>query len=81
MTDENGRSKGFGFVCFTTSDEATKAVTEMNGSIVGSKPLYASIAQRKAERRMHSINQHMQHMPATANTRTARNIPPNVCII
>ncbi|CAF1219537.1 unnamed protein product [Rotaria sordida] len=59
---ENGRSKGFGFVCFSAPDEATKAVTEMNGSIVGSKPLYVALAQRKEERRMHLTNQHMQRM-------------------
>jgi polyadenylate-binding protein len=59
---ENGRSKGFGFVCFSAPDEATKAVTEMNGSIVGSKPLYVALAQRKDERRMHLTNQHMQRM-------------------
>lgn len=62
IMSENGRSKGFGFVCFSAPDEATKAVTEMNGSIVGSKPLYVALAQRKEERRMHLTNQHMQRM-------------------
>ena len=62
---ENGRSKGFGFVCFSAPDEATKAVTEMNGSIVGSKPLYVALAQRKEERRMHLTNQHMQRIATT----------------
>ncbi|KAJ1371595.1 hypothetical protein KIN20_033578 [Parelaphostrongylus tenuis] len=30
MTDENGRSKGYGFVCFEKADDATNAVAEMN---------------------------------------------------
>jgi len=62
VMSENGRSRGFGFVCFSAPDEATKAVTEMNGSIVGSKPLYVALAQRKEERRMHLTNQHMQRI-------------------
>ena len=48
---EGGRTKGFGFVCFSSPAEATRAVTEMNGRIIVSKPLYVALAQRKEDRR------------------------------
>lgn len=62
VMQENGRSKGFGFVCFSAPEEATKAVTDMNGRIVGSKPLYVALAQRKEDRKNHLASQYMQRL-------------------
>lgn len=42
LKDDKGNSKGFGFVYFLSPDEATQAVTEMNGRILVTKPLYVA---------------------------------------
>ena len=57
-------SLGFGFVCFQSPEEATKAVTEKNGQIVMTKPLYVALAQPKEERQAQLAAQHMQRVSA-----------------
>ncbi|OAF69296.1 hypothetical protein A3Q56_02971 [Intoshia linei] len=51
MTDDNNRSRGFGFVCYADENSAKEAANKMINHILVSKPLYVAMAQTKEERK------------------------------
>ncbi|KFK32750.1 poly binding protein [Arabis alpina] len=63
MRDPSGTSKGSGFVAFSAASEASRVLNEMNGKMVGGKPLYVALAQRKEERRAKLQAQFSQMRP------------------
>lgn len=50
MTDDNGKSRGFGFVCYSTIAEAQMAISEMHNKEHSGNTLYVTIANRKDTR-------------------------------
>ncbi|CAC5370109.1 PABPC [Mytilus coruscus] len=59
---EGGRSNGFGFVCFSSPEEATKAVREMHGRVVGERSIYVTLAQQNGDRKAHLASKYMQRI-------------------
>lgn len=52
LEDKTNASKGFGFVCYSTPEEATRAVTELNNKVINGKAIYVALAQKKDQRKM-----------------------------
>ncbi|CAO2613313.1 Polyadenylate-binding protein 4-like [Lemmus lemmus] len=46
VMQEAGQSKGFGLICFFSPEAAAKAMAEMNGRVLGSKPLNIALGQK-----------------------------------
>lgn len=75
MRDPNGVSRGSGFVAFLTPEEANRALTEMNGKMVGSKPLYVALAQRKEDRKARLQAQFSQMRPVAITASVGPRMP------
>ncbi|OIV93294.1 hypothetical protein TanjilG_13121 [Lupinus angustifolius] len=75
MRDPNGISRGSGFVAFSTPEEASRALAEMNAKLVVSKPLYVTLAQRKEDRRARLQAQFAQMRPLAIAPSAAPRVP------
>ncbi|KAK2995227.1 hypothetical protein RJ640_006966 [Escallonia rubra] len=75
MREPTGISRGSGFVAFSTPEEASRALAEMNGKMLVSKPLYVALAQRKEERRARLQAQFSQMRPVAMAPSIAPRMP------
>ena len=64
ITDEQGRSKGYGFCNFETHEDAVSAIKTLNVLGIGPKKITASPATSKLEREKFRSSVHKAHSPS-----------------
>jgi RNA recognition motif-containing protein len=66
---ETGQSKGFGFVRFSTLDEADAAIQGLNGRRIEGKRLFATFAESRERRDRASAMLYVKRLPLTVDQR------------
>ena len=75
---KNGKSCGFGFVCFSTSDAAQKAIDEMHDKNTDIGTLYVNFAEDKKKRKLEMDeefrlrNLYINHLHPSVDTQALR---------
>ncbi|KAL0348342.1 UNVERIFIED_CONTAM: Polyadenylate-binding protein 2 [Sesamum angustifolium] len=75
ITSCKGLAEDQAFVAFSSPEEASRALSEMNGKMIVNKPLYVALAQRKEDRRARLQAQFAQMRPITVAPTVAPRIP------
>ncbi|EIN08348.1 hypothetical protein PUNSTDRAFT_52774 [Punctularia strigosozonata HHB-11173 SS5] len=71
MRNENGESRGFGFVSYQTPDQAAAAMHAMNGAVIGSKAMVVRLHEPKQLRQEKLAHRFGNGHPRTASGSTS----------